>query len=123
MESRPAWLMNFLSSFAAKLLLIFSFLHYRLTTFTGVPAKNAFKLSTAIAISRARDSLGAQAICGVIIQFLAVNNGLSASIGSVATTSTAALYTLPLFNAAARSSSTTNGPLEVSCFAQYFRRK
>lgn len=35
-----------------------------------------------MSISRCRDSIGAQDICGVIRQFLALSRGLSALIGS-----------------------------------------
>ena len=59
------------------------------------------------------ECLGAQAIWGVIIIFLAPRRGLSSRIGSVDTTSTAAPLTFPLSSASLKSFSTIRGPLEV----------
>ena len=82
------------------------------TTFSGLPCRKLFKLSTAISISRFLDSLEAHAICGVIIMFGAVISGLSSLTGSSDTTSTAAPATFPLSRASFKSFSTIKGPLE-----------
>ena len=60
---------------------------YGLTTFCGAPARKARRFSTAAACRRTRVSFGAQAICGVKMQFGAVSRGLPGSIGSLDTTS------------------------------------
>lgn len=54
-----------------------------LTTFCGVPFKNARIFSAVISMIRWRLSFGAQEICGVRMQFFAVKSGLSGRIGSV----------------------------------------
>ena len=84
----------------------------KLTTLTGEPFKKASRFETAVSIRRWRLSFGAQAICGVIMQFFAARSGLLARIGSDETTSTAAAATLPLFSASAKSSSMIRGPRE-----------
>ena len=63
---------------------------YLFTTFSGVPAMYAWRLLIAIFIRRSRASVVAHAICGVMYQFFAVSNGLSARGGSVESTSTPA---------------------------------
>jgi len=62
----------------------------QLTTLTGFPPINAARLFTAMSISRWRLSLGAHAIWGVMMQFLAFSKGFVPCIGSRETTSTAA---------------------------------
>ena len=76
---------------------------YALTTLTGLPSRKHFRLFTAIFISLCLASLVAQAICGVIRQFLALSSGLSSAGGSIETTSSPAPAIRPLFNASARS--------------------
>ena len=66
------------------------FMDYLTTLFSGFPAIKAFRFASIIAINRSRDAVVAQAICGVIKQFFAVNNGLSGFGGSVDNTSTPA---------------------------------
>ena len=46
-------------------------LPYLFSTFTGLPSINDFRFATAISISRCLLSLGAQAMWGVMKQFLA----------------------------------------------------
>src|SRR5271166_6500764 len=74
------------------------------TTLIGRPARKADTLATVASMRRPRASAVAQAMCGVIRQFFAPRSGLSGSIGSRATTSTAAPASLPEFSASARSS-------------------
>src|SRR5207302_1742156 len=83
------------------------------TTLVGLPSRKATRLSTVARNSRCRASWVAQAMWGVIRQRGAVNNGLSARIGSVETTSTAAPARRPLLRASTRSSSTTRPPRAV----------
>ena len=45
--------------------------HYGLTTFSGLPARNARTLATAVSSSRCRAARVAQAMCGVMQQFFA----------------------------------------------------
>jgi hypothetical protein len=45
--------------------------YYLLTTFTGEPAINAFRFSTAQSMKRCRIALGAQMMCGVMMKFFA----------------------------------------------------
>ena len=59
---------------------------------------------------RSLASLVAQEMWGVMMQFFAVRRTLSALMGSVETTSTAAAASFPEFSASARSCSTTSGP-------------
>ena len=63
---------------------------YLLTTLTGEPKIHDWIFSAVISMMRWRASFAAHEMCGVIMQFLAPSSGLSASIGSVLTTSTAA---------------------------------
>src|SRR5665213_4257738 len=79
----------------------------------GLPSLNAFRLLRRISINLGLASVVAQAICGVMMQFLALNNGLSAGGGSVESTSRAAPAMVPWFNASARSFSTMIGPRDV----------
>ena len=81
-----------------------------LTEVTGLPFAHSRMLSAVISMILCLASFVAQEMCGVIMQFLAFKSGLSAFIGSVDTTSTAAAYTLPLSRASARSYSLTSGP-------------
>ena len=62
-------------------------LRIQLTTFCGVPLRNARIFCARMRSRRRRVSSGAQAICGVIKQFGALRSGLSASIGSQPATS------------------------------------
>src|ERR1017187_6654831 len=57
------------------------------TTFCVLPSRKERTFSTAIFIRRARAARVAHARCGVMRQFLAVSNGLSARGGSVDSTS------------------------------------
>ncbi len=66
-----------------------------------------------MSISRCHDSLGAHAMCGVMMQLSSPSRGLSEETGSTDTTSTAAAYTLPAFSAFRKSCSTISGPLEI----------
>ena len=66
-----------------------------------------------VAISLRRAATVAQAMCGVMMQFLAAKSGLSAGIGSRAATSRAAPAITPPFRAQARSCSFTSPPREV----------
>src|ERR1035437_192435 len=80
------------------------------TTFCALPCRKARTFSTVIFISRARAARVAQAKCGVIRQFRAVSNGLSAGGGSADRTSRAAPARRPEFKASARADSSTRGP-------------
>jgi hypothetical protein len=84
---------------------------YLFTTFTGLPLRKADRLSIVVSINLNLASFVAQAICGVIMQFLAVKSGLSFGGGSKESTSIPAPAITPLLSASARSSSTIIGPL------------
>src|SRR4051812_29943039 len=61
-----------------------------LTTFCGLPDRNAPILAAVMFMMRCRAACVAQAMCGVMTQLRAVSSGWSAAIGSAETTSTAA---------------------------------
>ena len=61
-------------------------------------------------INRARAARVAQAMCGVIKQFLAVKTGLASGGGSTASTSSAAPASRPELSADASAASSTSGP-------------
>src|SRR5438093_12805625 len=83
---------------------------FQFTTFCNFPFKNAFTLATAAFIKRLRAARVAQEMWGVIKQFFAFNNGLSASGGSMARTSSPAPAIRPAFKASANADSSINGP-------------
>src|SRR5690554_932649 len=86
---------------------------YLLTTLIGLPERKCLRLFTAISINRRLASTVAQAMWGVITQFLAPNNGFDLLGGSIERTSRPAPAIRPSFNAVASSSSTMIGPLKV----------
>src|SRR6266550_7730624 len=55
---------------------------HQFTTFCGLPARKARTFSAAMRMSRARAARVAQALCGVMMQFIARSNGLLAGGGS-----------------------------------------
>ncbi len=85
----------------------------QLTTLMGLPARNALMFSAVAAIRRRRAASVAQAMCGVMMQFLADSRGLSMWMGSADTTSTAAPAMRSALRASARSCSTTRPPRAV----------
>src|SRR6476620_7291395 len=89
------------------------FNYYLFTMFFGCPSKNALIFSAVVSIIRSRASFVLHALCGVMMQFLAVNNGLLLSGGSFDNTSSAAPAIVLLFRALARSCSFTSWPREV----------
>ena len=80
------------------------------TTFCGLPAAKAATLSMETFNKRARAARVAQAWCGVMMQFLALSNGLFAGGGSTASTSNPAPAICPLFKASASACSSINWP-------------
>ena len=76
-----------------------------MTRFIGLPKIKALILSAVPVMICCLLSFGVHNMCGVIRQFRVESRGLSALIGSVKTTSTAAAYILPLLSASARSRS------------------
>src|SRR6266487_6154209 len=87
------------------------------TTFCGFPARKARTFSTAMRMSRARAARVAQALCGVMMQFIARSNGLLAGGGSTERTSRPAPAILLALSASANAGSSTNAPRLV------FRRR
>ena len=81
---------------------------YLFKTFTGLPAIYALIFSALISMILPRASLAPQDIWGVMMQLGAVRRGLSAQMGSVETTSSAAPRSFPDFSTSATACSSSS---------------